>query len=152
IGFTVTFALYLLHNNVPQSIACWTMWALLDIFLLVTCFVAGNKRPWLPLGCALGASLVACILLSKSGWEWKWNTVETISAIGVLVALISRWKLGPKPAIVAPCVMRGVKTVKPDGGTGEEFHLVAYCPLTEQVHGQLKIDSFQSLVLFSVLV
>ena len=112
IGFTVTFALYLLHNNVPQSIACWTMWALLDIFLFVTCFVAGNKRPWLPLGCAIGASLVACILLSKNEWDWKWNTVETISAIGVLVALISRWKLGPKSAIVALVVAMVISSVQ----------------------------------------
>jgi hypothetical protein len=109
IGFTVTFAVYLANNNVPQNIASWTMWALLDAFVLVTCIAAGNKKPWLPLGYTLGAFLVTCILFSKSGW--KWGTVETVSAVGVLVALLSWWKLGPKTAIVAIVVAMLISSI-----------------------------------------
>lgn len=85
------------------------MWALLDIFVFVTSFAAGNKRAWLPLGFALGATLVTCILYSKSGW--KWGTVETISATGALIALLSWRKLGPRSALIAVVVAMNISSI-----------------------------------------
>jgi len=109
ICFTVAFALYLTNNNVSQNIASWTMWAFLDAFVLVACFVAGNKRPWLHLGYTLGAFIVVCILFSKSGW--KWGTVESVSAVGALLALLTWWKLGPKYAVVAIVVAITISSI-----------------------------------------
>lgn len=109
IAFTVAFAMYLVNINVPQSIASWTMWALLDIFVFVTSFSAGNKRAWLPLGFAFGAILVICILFSKSGW--KWGFVETVSAVGSGIALVVWRKLGPRSAIVAIVVAMVISSI-----------------------------------------
>ena len=75
------------------------MWTVLDNLILVSCFKAGNKRPWLPVGFALGASLVTIILLTKGVWHW--SNVETISAIGATIAIVCWWKLGPRSAVVA---------------------------------------------------
>lgn len=93
------FALFLARSNVPQNIASWTMWALLDAYIVITCIASGNKRPWLPLGCMLGACSVVAILFSRG--EWKWGYVETISVLGAGIAFLSWWRLGPKYAIIA---------------------------------------------------
>lgn len=95
----VAFAIYLTTRNVPQNTASWIMWTILDVLIMLSCIAAGNKRPWLPAGFTLGASLVTIILLTRGVWHW--GTVETISAIGAAVATICWWKLGPKSAVVA---------------------------------------------------
>lgn len=95
----VAFGIYLMTHDIPQNVCSWIMWAVLDSIILVSCFKAGNKRPWLPAGFVLGASIVAIILLTRG--VWGWGVVETISAIGATIAIVCWWKLGPKSAIVA---------------------------------------------------
>ncbi len=95
----VAFAVYLLAHDVPQNVASWVMWTVLDVLVLAGCIAAGNKRPWLPAGFTLGALLVTIILLGKGTWHWGF--VETISGVGTTVAVICWWSLGPKSAIVA---------------------------------------------------
>ncbi|MEK7390809.1 MAG: hypothetical protein AAB635_01590 [Patescibacteria group bacterium] len=95
----VAFAIYLATNSIPQNIASWIMWTILDTLILISCLAAGNKRPWLPAGYTLGAFLVTLILLTRGVWHW--GTVETISAIGATAATACWWKLGPKSAIIA---------------------------------------------------
>ena len=42
----IAFAIYLTTNNVPQNAASWIMWTILDVLIMLSCFAAGNKRPW----------------------------------------------------------------------------------------------------------
>ena len=98
----VAFAVYLVTHNIPQNVVSWIMWAVLDSIILIGCFAAGNKQPWIPAGFVLGACLVTIILLMKG--VWRWDTIETISAIGIAIALVCWWKLGAKFAIVASTI------------------------------------------------
>ncbi len=95
----VAFAIHLARHDIPQNVVSWMMWTVLDCIILINCFVAGNKRPWLPAGFVLGAFLVTIILIMKG--SWRWDTIETISAIGIVIALACWWKLGPRSAIIA---------------------------------------------------
>ncbi len=95
----VGFAFFLMAHDVHQNTASWILWTILDVLMLVTCIAAGNKRPWLPAGFVLGASLVTIVLLTKGVWHW--GTVETISAVGSGVAIICWLSFGPKSAVVA---------------------------------------------------
>ena len=46
----VAFAVHLTIYDVPQNVASWTMWAVLDALMVCSTIAAGNKRPWLPAG------------------------------------------------------------------------------------------------------
>lgn len=94
-----TFGIYLAMNDVRQNVVTWIMWTILDVIILVTSLSAGNKRPWLPIGYTLGSILVTIIIITKG--EWQWGLVETISVIGVMIALIIWKKSGPKFAVIA---------------------------------------------------
>lgn len=95
----VAFAIFLAFKDVPQNIVSWIMWTILDALLTVSSYKAGNKRPWLPAGFTIGALLVTIILLTKG--VWGWGLAETLSALGIIVALMCWRKLGPKYAVVA---------------------------------------------------
>ena len=99
---TVAFAVYLAMHDIRQNVVSWMMWTVLDCIILTNCLTAGNRRPWLPAGFVLSAFLVTIILLMKG--VWRWDTIETISAIGIAVSLVCWWKLGAKPAIVASTI------------------------------------------------
>lgn len=95
----VAFAVHLTIYDVPQNVASWTMWAVLDALMVCSAIAAGNKRPWLPAGFFLGALFVTIILLTKGVWQWR--TIETISAIGTAIASLCWWKMGAKVGVVA---------------------------------------------------
>lgn len=94
----VAFGIYLAVNDVHQNVVTWIMWTILDVIILLTSLAAGNKQPWLPAGYTLGSFLVTAIIISRG--DWQWGIVETISIIGVLVAIIFWKKSGPRSAIV----------------------------------------------------
>jgi hypothetical protein len=90
LGFlvTFTFGLWLIKNNVPQSTASWTMWAMLDfcsLILTLKALKSGDARPYLLFGWTLAATFVVVILIFN-GTSWTWGWTEWLSACGVVTA------------------------------------------------------------------
>jgi hypothetical protein len=109
---TIAFAVTLLMRDIPQNIASWTTWTVLDILVVASTVAAGNKRPWLQICMTVADSLIVFIIIKKGIWHW--DAVETISTCGATLALYFWWKFGPKSAVVATTiavVIAGIPTV-----------------------------------------
>ncbi len=84
----------LLMQNIPLNFATWALWVLIDTSLLVSMVKAGNKRPWIMIGFATGATTIALIALTKllmGITAMSWGNPETLAAVAVAIAL-TIWK------------------------------------------------------------
>ena len=88
----------IVKNKIEQSFVAFFLWALLDIIATITSILADGNY-WLPLSNAIGASTVAILLAIKKKFNWTW--VESITAILVLVCLITWYVSGETAGIVA---------------------------------------------------
>ncbi|MFZ2187419.1 MAG: hypothetical protein WAV46_02210 [Candidatus Moraniibacteriota bacterium] len=92
------FAWTVYQNNIPQNIATWLMFFLLDFLGLVLVFRAGNKKPYVQLGWAVASvCILTAIALGESPWHWGW--METASLILCGIAIVFWLALNAKVAI-----------------------------------------------------
>ncbi len=81
------FAWTVYRDGIPQNAATWGMTVFLDVIGLMLVYSGGNKRPFMQLGWVFAAScILAATLFGKSPWHW--GTVETVSLILCLVAVV----------------------------------------------------------------
>jgi hypothetical protein len=86
-------------QNVAANVTTWLLWALLDVVIFWSLYMAGKKAMSIVLlGYAVGAIFVAGVLLSSG--VWKFGYPEALTAVGTIVAIYMR-RIGPKAAIVA---------------------------------------------------
>lgn len=93
-GFVVVivFGFWLLTKSSTQNlnIASWVMWALMDLVVVLLCFKAGNKRPYLFIGWMLATLIVVGIMLAH-GASWSPSPIEsevnwvTVAAVMICV-------------------------------------------------------------------
>jgi len=78
-----------------QSCASWLLWALLDAILTIS-IIEQHGNFHLPLGFAIGDTMVVILLLFKRQFRWGWfETVILVMVIGCMIG----WKLaGPRTA------------------------------------------------------
>ena len=94
------FAWTVYRDGIPQNVATWSMIILLDALGLILVYKDGNRRPFLQLGWfAASFCILAAILIGESPWQW--GTVETVSLLLCLVAIILWRTLNAKIAIFA---------------------------------------------------
>lgn len=105
----IVFSVKLAQKSVSQNIATWLMWFVLNSIIALGSFASGNRAPWLPFGFAVGAVFVSIILFKKG--NWKWGFVETVCAIGSIVAMVVGYFLEPKWAVVASCTAMWIASV-----------------------------------------
>jgi len=81
-----------------QSCATWLLWALLDTILTIS-VIEQRGNFYLPLGFAIGDTLLVILLLVKGRFTWGWfETVILLMVIGCMIG----WKLaGPRAANVS---------------------------------------------------
>lgn len=85
-------------RGVGQSIATWSLWAVLDTILTITLWQQhGNYL--LSLGFAVGGVVLAAVLLVQGSWTWGW--FETVIALMVLASLAVWQFSGPRHATIA---------------------------------------------------
>jgi hypothetical protein len=81
-----------------QSCATWLLWALLDTILTIS-VIEQRGNFYLPLGFAIGDTLLVILLLIKGQFRWGW--FETVILLMVMGCMIG-WKLaGPRAANIS---------------------------------------------------
>ncbi len=100
----IAFTVFLMAKDVKLNITTWILWTTLDVLIATSSRAAllkegRNEWPWLPIGWAVGAGTVTCILFTRGAWQW--TSVETLTAVLVALATIV-WKVSnPKIGVVA---------------------------------------------------
>lgn len=85
------------RTKIEQSFVAFMLWAMLDTIATTTTILEGGNY-WLPLGNAVGASCVTFLLVFKKiAWSW----IETMTAILVIVCLITWYVAGGAAGIIA---------------------------------------------------
>lgn len=82
----------------PTNTASWLMWVILDSVILCSSITTGQPYA-LALSYTLGAAAVLFVHL-KLG-TWTWTRVETLSAIGAVIATVLWQMLSPEYGVIA---------------------------------------------------
>jgi len=88
----------LLRTTTEQSFAAFLLWALLDLIATLTTILQHGNY-WLPLSNALGSTVITLMLIYKKQVSWSW--VETLTALLVVVCLITWYTAGERAGIIA---------------------------------------------------
>ncbi len=86
-----------------SNLASWTMWAVLNFIIAFSMFAAGNTEAWLPVGYTASCVFIALTLLTRG--TWKWGYVETVCALGSLIAIMLRFTVSSdNGAVMVSCL------------------------------------------------
>jgi hypothetical protein len=88
----------LLKTKIKQSFAAFMLWAMLDIIATIT-IIMEDGNCWLPLGNAVGSTVITVLLVVKRQISWSW--IETMTAILVIICLIIWFVAGDKFGLIA---------------------------------------------------
>ena len=88
----------ILKNKIEQSFAAFMLWGMLDTIATITTIIEGGNF-WLPLSNAIGANLMAILLVVKKQVSWSW--VETMTSILVVICLIIWYVAGETAGILS---------------------------------------------------
>jgi len=80
----IAFAITVYRQNIPQNIATWGGWFVLDAVILLSMITAGNTKAYLIGGYTVGAGLVTIIVLTHR--MVVWGSVEVTCLIGAAIA------------------------------------------------------------------
>ncbi len=89
------------RRGMEQSFAAFLLWGMLDTIAMITSIIEKGNF-WLPTSNAIGASLVAILLVVKKGVVWTW--VESLTAVMVVICLIIWVTAGDLAGLVASSV------------------------------------------------
>ncbi len=112
----MTFALYvhlghgILTKGVPQNLATWILWVLLDAVAAGSMFVgAGHGNYQLPTAYVVGGSVISWCIRKSGTVKWTW--FETLVSTMVVVAIVA-WKLlGPDFATILSTTGMAIATI-----------------------------------------
>jgi hypothetical protein len=82
----------------PTNTASWLMWVILDAVILGSSITTGQPYA-LALSYTLGAAAV--LLVHFKLGTWTWTRVETVSAIGTVIATVLWQKLSPEYGVIS---------------------------------------------------
>jgi hypothetical protein len=88
----------ILKSKIEQSFAAFMLWGLLDTIATITTILEGGNF-WLPLSNAVGANIMAILLVVKKQVSWSW--IETMTSMLVVICLIVWFTAGETAGIIA---------------------------------------------------
>lgn len=107
LGTLIGFGLTLMDTAMPQNVATWLGWGVLNTMMFLGSRKADSTSAWkLSLGCTIGVWFVALVVLF--GGSWHIGIVEIACLVGAAISAIV-WKFaGPRYAIIALLVAMNV--------------------------------------------
>lgn len=88
----------LLRTKVEQSFAAFLLWALLDLIATIT-IVLEQGNYWLALSNVVGSTTITLLLIYKKQVSWSW--IESLTALLVIICLITWYTVGEQAGIIA---------------------------------------------------
>ena len=87
------FGLVLFYHDIQQNISSWASWAILDVFMTLSAWQAGNKKPFLQAFYSL-ASIGVVIAIFRNGY-FHFGLTEAVCLGGTVGAVYVWRKIGP---------------------------------------------------------
>ena len=96
-GYIILFV-GILKTKIKQNFAAFMLWAMLDIIATITAILEEGNY-WLPFANAVGSTVITILLAVKKQVSWSW--IEIMTAVLVLICLITWFVGGEKAGLIA---------------------------------------------------
>lgn len=99
----------ILRNKVKQNCVTYILWGLLDFIVFFTIILQGGNNFWLPLGYAIGAFVIALLLVYKK--QVSWSSIETMAVVLVGISVFFWFYLGDRAGNIVSVLALGIASI-----------------------------------------